>query len=698
MSKTKSKIKLKSSSQNRCTICNRTFRQISTLARHEVIFHKILIGRWARENYTAWPNRCTKCGLHFRYNILLPLHNCDDVLNPKANNDQSTETINGRQKFQCSICEKNFDDKPNLDAHIWDMHNGEKSYDCDKCGKSCNAKRKLEDHYARYHIGKPRYQCITCGKKFFFFPAYRNHIKISHLEEYDQTLVARGVRDLPINELYSMDGCVVIDDGPNPLRCEICNKTCTSKKMYDRHKKIAHKKRKWMLACNKCDKVYEKKIFLEDHYACDHLNVIRYACEYCGESFTWRYAYFLHLKKNHSKEYKDSVRGNKTHVISYNKLNLGNDLDEILTNDTLRERSCVMCIRTFISKPQYLEHMQSQHLPKTFDCNRCDKMFNVKLDLELHFAEIHADKPWFRCEICVKNFDSIKEYCLHHKTKHPKEYAEILRQKSCDQLYEMDGFLIVERVPLENHLLKPRDSYEEQNCVTIKSEPPAEEPMGNDDEVSCPSIKSEIEQTDVTVATQQELMSICNYCGKKYRSETDLWNSNHSIVLHQINVHGIFDSSMCRKLKNADDESLSEFQYHCDICEYRFRDKKIYQYHECGMAKEQNTDSKNVKYRCNVCKKIFKYKINLRHHLKIDHQQTGNKCDICEKTVNTKRDLLEHKFNVHFKKPLYRCSLCGETFSGSGASFDHRKKYHSEELERAAKPLPSYAFIERLNK
>ncbi|XP_055595781.1 zinc finger protein 567-like [Uranotaenia lowii] len=686
------KIKRKLKSPIECSVCDKTFMATGGLAYHEATYHKILVGRWARKNYNLWRSRCDKCGLHFRYGTLIPFHNCNDVLKPKAN-EQSTGTIIERQNFQCSICEKNFDDKPKLNLHIRDLHNGEKSYDCDKCDKSFKTKRKLEDHYARSHIGMPRYQCITCGKKYFQFGAYRYHIKISHLEEYHG-----GIRALPTNELYSMDGCVVIN-GPNVLRCEICNKSCASKKMFDRHMKVAHKKRKWMIACNKCDKMYDRKASLEDHYASDHLDVIRYACEFCGESFTWRNAYFEHLKKQHAKEYRDLVRRNKTHLISYNKLNLGNELDEILTNDSLRQRSCVMCIRIFICRNELYKHINSQHLSKTFDCNRCDKTFYVKSQQELHFAEIHADKPWFRCEICVKNFDSKEQYCFHHQENHPEEYAKLIQQKSCDQLYEVDGCLIVERVPLEDQLLKTRDSYEERNCVAIKLEPPAEEPMDSDDEVRSSSIKAEIDLTEVAVENEQELLYTCNYCGKKFGREKDIPSVRQlSLILHKINLHGIFESAFCSKVKNDDDGSKEEFKYYCDVCGYWFRFKRVYTHHECGMAKEQNTNSKNANHQCNLCKKIFKYKTNLANHLRDEHQQIRNKCDTCENVFLTRRLLEEHKFAVHYKKPMYRCTLCEKTFATSSDCSYHRKRFHAAELKRAENPLPKYAFIEQLNK
>ncbi|XP_055610746.1 zinc finger protein 28-like [Uranotaenia lowii] len=354
------------------------------------------------------------------------------------------------------------------------------------------------------------------------------------------------------------------------------------------------------LACIKCDNIYETKNELEDHYVSDHLGVIRYACEFCGNGFSWREAYFRHRKEQHTTEYEVLVIQDNTDAITYNKLNIGDDLNAILTNDTVCERSCVMCVQIFPTEIELDLHMQNFHsAPEKFSCKRCSKKFTIGSHLELHIAEMHVGKPWVRCELCEDIFDSKSKYCLHLKWRHPKEYAKI-QEKSCNQLYEIDGYTIVERVSLENELSVLRNSNEEQDAVTMRIEPPAEEPM------------------------------------------------DHS-------------------------------------------------FHENGTVEVRNTDSESATHRCKLCRKTFKFKINLFKHLRSEHQETRkHQCDACEKSFSTARHLEEHKFYTHYKKPLYRCTLCGKTFSTNTPSFYHRKKFHQEELERAEKPLPSYAFIERL--
>ncbi|XP_055594661.1 zinc finger protein 845-like [Uranotaenia lowii] len=484
------------------------------------------------------------------------------------------------------------------------MHLGKK-YACVKCDKSYMAKRKLEDHYASKHTGRPRYQCQTCGKKFFYINGYRNHNKHLHPIEYAQTLASKGVSSFPINELYSMVGCVVFNgengNDSKDLCCEICHRTFASKLRFDQHMKIVHKKNViGTLVCTKCDNIHDTKNELEDHYVSDHLGVIRYACEFCGNGFSWREAYFRHRKEQHPTEFEVLVKQYSTDTITYNKLNVEDDLNAILTNDTVCERSCVMCVQIFPTENELHLHMQSLHsTPEKFACKQCFKKFTIGSHLELHLAEMHVGKPWVRCELCGDIFDSKSKYCFHHKRKHPKEYAKLIQEKSCNQLYEIDGYTIVERVSLENELSVLRDSNDEQDAVIIKIEPSAGEPV------------------------------------------------DHSV-------------------------------------------------HEDGIAEVQNTDSESTTHRCKLCRKTFRNNRNLSKHLKDEHQKRKHQCDTCEKSFSTPRHLEEHKFYAHYKKPLYRCTLCGKTFFTNPPSFFHRRKYHYEELERAEKPLPSYAFIERL--
>ncbi|XP_055586026.1 zinc finger protein 595-like isoform X1 [Uranotaenia lowii] len=653
------KMQYKSRDQMNCLICDKIYCQVSRLAHHEVDCHGILIGRWARKNYMAWNSRCDKCGLHFRYSELIPYHNCDDVLklNENANINSSGQicekcgahfhlehdfknhieicpnanrSITG--KFQCSFCGKTFNRDSNLSIHLRAMHFGKRDFACVKCDKSFAARRKLEDHYATHHVGRPRFQCETCGKKFFNLSACRKHYKISHAKKYAQILASSGVMALPINELYSVNGCVVLDgengNDSKDLCCAICNRTFTSIGRFEQHMVVHKKQLIGTFTCTKCDNIYDTKNDLEDHYVCDHLGVIRYTCEFCGHGFSWREPYFRHRKEQHLTEYKGMVGQSNTLAINYNKLNLGNDLDIILTNDTVCERSCVLCIKIFPTEMQLDLHMQSFHLtPEKFNCQRCSKKFITESHLELHLAEMHMGKPWFRCESCNDIFDSKKKYCWHYKMKHPDEYVELLQQESCNQLYEIDGYAIVERVSLENELSTLR-TRGEQNAVTIKQEPSTEKQMDQRNEW-----KSDEEQNAVTI---------------KQEPSTEIY------IDHSFN--------------------------------------------KCGTVDVKNIESKNDTHRCKFCRKTFKQKTELFNHVKDKHKARKHKCDTCEKSYKVPRHLLEHKFSVHYKTPLYRCTLCGKTFFTNGPSFAHRRECHAEELKRAQKPLASYAFIERLNK
>ncbi|XP_055610798.1 zinc finger protein 667-like [Uranotaenia lowii] len=111
----------------------------------------------------------------------------------------------------CEICGRKFFNGAKLESHLRTVHLRErKQFSCNQCDQAFGDKRYLEDHYSKLHIGRPRYECEFCGLLFFYQAQYSRHRKIKHPEEYSKLVFSNGVRHVPSNELYSMDGCVVV--------------------------------------------------------------------------------------------------------------------------------------------------------------------------------------------------------------------------------------------------------------------------------------------------------------------------------------------------------------------------------------------------------------------------------------------------------------------------------------------------------
>ncbi|XP_055587133.1 zinc finger protein 90-like [Uranotaenia lowii] len=354
-------------------------------------------------------------------------------------------TSAGSQMLKCPFCDKWFSTFNSLHKHNAIVHTRKKlEFGCGECGKHFATKRYLEDHCSIEHIREPRYACQTCGKTFFRYHLYRPHCRNVHPEEYARLLTVYGApRNIPFNELYSMDGCVflksnAIDEHEDKtvtesmeLDCLICLKKCNSAETFDDHVAESHKD-SVKLSCIKCSKTFDKKSLLEDHYAVKHLGMYRYECEICGHGFIKKKPYITHFKLRHPEEYANLVKKNKTHTISYKRYN----------------SRCVMCDITFPKQTDLYAHMLTLHLSLTHSCKRCNESFACTSGLENHMTERHIGEPWYECEICRTKLYSKFDYFMHYETDHPKDYSELIQNNVCNELHDIDGCVVVERVPL----------------------------------------------------------------------------------------------------------------------------------------------------------------------------------------------------------------------------------------------------------
>ena len=74
-----------------------------------------------------------------------------------------------KNMIKCKECNKYFNRKTNLKAHIDGVHRGLKKYDCKDCDKSFSQRSNLKTHINAVHEGMKQFQFQLHEKKFFFF-------------------------------------------------------------------------------------------------------------------------------------------------------------------------------------------------------------------------------------------------------------------------------------------------------------------------------------------------------------------------------------------------------------------------------------------------------------------------------------------------------------------------------------------------
>ena len=215
----------------KCDVCEKIFSTKYVLERHTVRVHQGL-----------YKLHCEHCGLGFMDGYALKVHT-------KEHHSESTE----RQKsvFHCSICQRSFTRKFDLQRHQTRVHQGSYKFQCETCGQgfmdthalkvhgdnehsgtgenskyvfrcdtckvSFTRKYDLQRHEIRIHQGAYKYHCELCGKGCMDSHGLKVHFEVNHLEEGAERTVKQ------------------------PVICSVCQKEFSRKPELLRHMKSAHK-------------------------------------------------------------------------------------------------------------------------------------------------------------------------------------------------------------------------------------------------------------------------------------------------------------------------------------------------------------------------------------------------------------------------------------------------------------------------
>ncbi|GAB0086929.1 zinc finger protein 768 isoform X1 [Sergentomyia squamirostris] len=133
----------------RCPICQKEFKQKSTLLQHGCI------------HIESRPYPCPECGKRFRQQSHLTQH---------------LRIHTNEKPYGCIYCPRFFRQRTILNQHIR-IHTGEKPYKCAQCGKDFRQKAILDQH-TRTHQGDRPFCCPmpNCRRRFATEPEVKKHI------------------------------------------------------------------------------------------------------------------------------------------------------------------------------------------------------------------------------------------------------------------------------------------------------------------------------------------------------------------------------------------------------------------------------------------------------------------------------------------------------------------------------------------
>ena len=275
---------------------------------------------------------------------------------------------------------------------------------------------------------------------------------------------------------------------------------------------------------------------------------------------------------------------------------------------------CHLCEKSFLNKNNLSKHIAFSHTnnPDEGVCDQCEKTFANRYQLVDHKHKSHVEKK-YSCDLCNLKFSSGWLREQHVKRKHLK-----LKDVAC-QKCAYKGFSVQH---LRIHIINKHSDFKPYSCEL------------------CPMAFSRVVGLYQHKETHENAMKNskdipCAICGKMFISKKG--------------------AGRCEK------KHQSEGRYKCRVenCEATFNGTQKRNRHQ----KKAHVTGKvaNVEvYPCHKCDKAFKYRPDLKRHIKYVHEKPAAviACSICPtkcvSEARLKRHLLIHNGSV-FKCPFEGC-------------------------------------------
>lgn len=111
-----------------------------------------------------------------------------------------------------------------------------------------------------------------------------------------------------------------------------------------------------------------------------------------------------------------------------------------------------------------------------------------------------------------------------------------------------------------------------------------------------------------------------------------------------------------------------------------------------------NIQHTNVRsFECEICKKMYKTKRDLKLHLMVHAVQRPHKCGTCDKTFLSTSKLKQH-LNIHSGNRPFKCNFCPKDFTNFPNWLKHTRRRHKVDHKTGEKLVVMPNFLNKSNK
>ncbi|XP_014210736.1 zinc finger protein 184 [Copidosoma floridanum] len=371
----------------------------------------------------------------------------------------------------------------------------------------------------------------------------------------------------------------------------------------------------------------------------------KFTCSFCGKDFLQRSKYIIHKSLHKAIIFEcfdcQNQFSNKEDLLLHQKATGHNGEKLVEENETPQNSQCDLI------KESNAVESENNIAVITMDCPTDNPSFLfIKEDHELNdidteqqnteyesIEELNSKTDVFRCDKCNKHFDTKNNLDTHVKVVHQgeKPYVCELCNKAFAYQTSLQGHIEIE------HSVNSDKGFPCDICGKILNHP------------------SSITYHKLTEHNDGRLYE-CNKCTKRFKHKQLL--QRHQIVHSEDRPYPCGSCTASFKTKanllNHQSTHTGEKKHCCELCNMKFA-------HKTSLTLHYRTHTGQKPYKCEVCTKSFSQNGNLQEHMRIHTGEKPYCCDHCGRKFTT-----SSQFKLHVKRHTgerpWKCDYCPKSF------------------------------------